>query len=156
MLRRTSTATVLVATLLVATTAVAAHHATHRRHVPGCWTHSCDRRVGRWLARWEAAHAPLSTAVASFYDDAGGTACGSHYTYGFAHLGPGESAEGWTPALGGLACGTRVRICAARCVTATMQDHGPYVYGREFDLNRTLKEAIGAGDTGEVRYRVLG
>jgi hypothetical protein len=48
-----------------------------------------------------------------------------------------------------------VRICAERCVTATMDDHGPYVPGREFDLDSATKEAIGAPDLGDVRYRVL-
>lgn len=96
-------------------------------------------------------------ATASYYDDRGSTACGFHARHGlgFAHLGPGEDAQGWTPALGGLKCGQGVRLCARRCVLAIMDDHGPYVAGREFDLSIRLRERIGAGDLGSVSYRLV-
>lgn len=102
-------------------------------------------------------HRPMARATASIYADGGNTACGFHASHGlgFAHLGPGETAEGWTPALGGLRCGQGVRICARRCVRAIMDDHGPYIFGREFDLSETLRSAIGASDLGSVRYRLL-
>jgi len=125
------------------------HHKEHHR--PGCNTHACDVRIDNAKARRERLR--MHSATASYYNDAGGHACSIHATYGFAHLGPGEDAEGWIPPKGGMACGTRIRPCAARCVTATMDDHGPYIYGREFDLNETLKNAIGAGDLGKVRWR---
>lgn len=84
----------------------------------------------------------MQTATASWFDDHEGTACGTHYALGFAHLP-------------GMACGTRVEFCAARCAVGTMEDHGPYVAGREFDLNAGLKEAIGASDLGPLRFRVI-
>lgn len=59
------------------------------------------------------------------------------------------------PPEGGFACETRVELCAARCAVAEMDDHGPYIAWRSFDLSRTTKEVIGAGDTGPVRFRLL-
>jgi hypothetical protein len=129
------------------------------KHHPECATVRCARAGDRAFNRHRerARRRRLArlrrntrTATASFYDDGGSTACGTHYTYGFAHLGPGEGSYA------GMACGTRVLFCAARCVIGTMDDHGPYVEGREYDLNRTLKDAIGASDLGTVRVRVLG
>jgi hypothetical protein len=146
-------ATALAVVFSTAPATAAARHPSHRRlHRPGCETRSCDHRIDRWLAERLRRHRArfFDTATASFYNDAGPTACGNaHYRYGFAHLGPGEGAYP------GMACGTRVRFCAERCVTGTMQDHGPYVAGREYDLNPALKAAIGASDLGTVRVRVL-
>jgi rare lipoprotein A len=83
----------------------------------------------------------MQSAGASWYDDSGPTACEAHYALGVANKT--------------LPCGTRVEICAARCAVVTVQDRGPFVEGREWDLNVGAKEAIGFGDTGEVRTRVL-
>jgi rare lipoprotein A (peptidoglycan hydrolase) len=85
---------------------------------------------------------PLSEALASWYDDAGQTACGFHATYGFANLS--------------LPCGAHVLMRGPGGeVVATMQDHGPYVGGRLFDLNPSLKNALGCGDLCTIGYRVL-
>lgn len=83
----------------------------------------------------------MATAIASWYEDGGSTACGTHYTLGVANKE--------------MRCGTRVEICAARCATATVDDRGPYVEGRLFDLNANLKATIGASDLGPVRWRVI-
>ncbi len=65
----------------------------------------------------------LEPEVASWYYDAGDTACGFHATYGVANKT--------------LPCGTRVTISyGGRSVLATVDDRGPYVYGRSFDLNQ--------------------
>lgn len=141
MLRRTSTATALVAILLAATTAAASHHATHKRHMRGCWTHACDWRVGRWW--WEHHRPPappLSEGVASWYDDSGPTASGAHEPYGVAHRT--------------LAFGTVLTICHAGCVRATVDDRGPYIEGRVLDLNAATKAAIGCSDICDVRWGV--
>jgi hypothetical protein len=84
---------------------------------------------------------PWQGATASWYYDAGQTACGFHATYGFASLI--------------LPCGARVEMRGpgGRVVEATMQDHGPYVAGRTFDLNPSLKAALGCGDLCYVRWR---
>lgn len=92
----------------------------------------------------------MHTALASWYEDGGSTASGFHAALGFAHLGPGE---GGYP---GMAFGTRVRFCAASCATGTMDDHGPYVSGREFDLDAALKSALGCSDLCRVRWRIVG
>lgn len=79
--------------------------------------------------------------IASWYDDSGATACGSHYTYGFASLF--------------LPCGQQVVMQGpGGTVTATMEDHGPYVAGRTFDLNPQLKAALGCSDLCSVRWRL--
>lgn len=97
----------------------------------------------------------MQTALASYYSDAGSTASGSHAGLGFAHLGPGEGEANGLGYVPGMAMGTRVRFCAAACVTATMDDHGPYVVGRLFDLNEALKAALGCSDLCMVRWRVV-
>jgi hypothetical protein len=85
---------------------------------------------------------PLMTeAVASWYDDAGQTASGIHYTYGFAALILGSD---W---------GRRILFCYRRCVVGRLDDHGPYVGGRTFDLNPALKTATGCPDLCTVRWR---
>jgi rare lipoprotein A (peptidoglycan hydrolase) len=83
----------------------------------------------------------MPKAQASWYYDAGGTACGFHRKYGVAHKT--------------LPCGTAVRMCKQRCVTAVVQDRGPFIAGREFDLNPALKGALGCGDICTLHYRVL-
>jgi rare lipoprotein A (peptidoglycan hydrolase) len=85
---------------------------------------------------------PVNVALASWYDDAGATASGLHYERGFAAL------------IFGSAWGHRVRFChAGRCTVGRLDDHGPYVAGRTFDLNPTLKAALACPDLCEVRWR---
>jgi rare lipoprotein A len=75
--------------------------------------------------------------VASWYDDGGSTACGFHAGLGVAHRT--------------LPCGTKVRLRhAGHTVTATVDDRGPYVGGREWDLNRNTAAALGFDGVGTV------
>lgn len=90
--------------------------------------------------------APAHIAIASWYDEHGVGAC---------DLGP-DVQTGYRFASLILKCGTRVRFCAQRCVTAIMADHGPYVTGRTFDLNVNLRAALGCGGLCTVRWRVIG
>ena len=85
---------------------------------------------------------PTQTALASWYDQGGVGACGmdAQAGLGFASLF--------------LACRTRVEFCYRGCVVATMDDHGPYVSGRAFDLNANLRAAIGCPDLCTVRWRL--
>src|SRR4051794_10861750 len=99
--------------------------AKDRKHVPGCASKACDKRIGK---RWAARHpkARMAAAVASWYGPGlygNKTACGqvlTPSTFGVANKA--------------LACGTRVRLCVRRCVVAPVIDRGPYVGGRTFDL----------------------
>jgi hypothetical protein len=105
------------------------------------------RLWGRERSSWKVRrHPPMSTAVASWYQDAGATASGAHYFYGFASLI--------------LNFGTRVEFCypagSTHCVVGTMDDHGPYVGGRTFDLNQNLASALGFGGVDVVAWRVVG
>jgi hypothetical protein len=76
-------------------------------------------------------------SVASWYYDAGATACGFHATYGVANRY--------------LPCGTKVTFRhGGHTVTATVDDRGPFVAGREWDLNQTLAGALGFGGVGTV------
>lgn len=69
-------------------------------------------------------------AVASWYDDAGGTACGYHTHYGVANKT--------------LPCGTQVTFrLGGRSVTATVDDRGPFIPGRTWDLNQNTAAALG-------------
>ena len=85
---------------------------------------------------------PMSPALASWYDDSGQTASGRHYPYGFASLAFGSE---W---------GKAVLFCyRGRCVTGRLDDHGPYVSGRTFDLNERLHVALGCPDLCALRWR---
>jgi rare lipoprotein A len=76
-------------------------------------------------------------SLASWFEDAGGTACGFHATYGVANKV--------------LPCGTKVTFrYGGRRVTATVEDRGPYVGGREWDLNQNTAAALGFGGVGMV------
>lgn len=84
-------------------------------------------------------------ALASWFDDAGSTACGTHATNGFAHL----PEAGWS-------CGTRVRFCyGSRCVTGMREDSGPYIEGRTFDLTPSLRNALVCPGLCHLRWRRL-
>ncbi len=76
-------------------------------------------------------------AEASWYYDAGNTACGFHAQYGVANRT--------------LPCGTKVAFrLGGRSVTATVDDRGPYVGGRDWDLNQTTAGALGFAGVGQV------
>jgi rare lipoprotein A len=79
----------------------------------------------------------LEPTVASWYYDSGNTACGFHATYGVANRT--------------LPCGTKVTISyGGRTVVATVDDRGPYVYGRSFDLNQTTSRYLGMYGVAQV------
>ncbi len=76
-------------------------------------------------------------SVASWYYDGGGTACGFHAGLGVANRT--------------LPCGTKVTLrYGGRSVTATVDDRGPYVAGRDWDLNQATAAALGFGGVGTV------
>jgi rare lipoprotein A (peptidoglycan hydrolase) len=76
-------------------------------------------------------------SVASWYNDAGSTACGFHAGLGVANRS--------------LPCGTKVRIrYGGRSVTATVDDRGPFVGGRNWDLNQNTAGALGFGGVGTI------
>ncbi len=79
----------------------------------------------------------LRPSVASWYYDGGSTACGFHATYGVANRT--------------LPCGTRVTISrGGRTVTAVVDDRGPYVWGRSWDLSQTTAAALAFSGVGTV------
>jgi rare lipoprotein A len=83
---------------------------------------------------WSSAGAGRLTVyrqtVASWYDDGGTTACGFHAYYGVA-----------SPS---LPCGTSVRLYyGGRTVDAVVDDRGPFVGGRDWDLNQNTAAALG-------------
>lgn len=92
-------------------------------------------RAGAKPVRW-------SVSVASVYDSSPPTASTRHAVFMVAHKG--------------LRFGTRVRFCYRRCVTAVVLDRGPYVAGREWDLNFAVMRAIRAPyGVFPVRWRVV-
>jgi rare lipoprotein A len=79
----------------------------------------------------------LEPTVASWYYDAGNTACGFHATYGVANKT--------------LPCGTKVTLSyGGRTVVATVDDRGPYVYGRSFDRDQTTSRYLGMYGVAQV------
>jgi rare lipoprotein A (peptidoglycan hydrolase) len=82
---------------------------------------------------------PAARALASWYQDAGATACGFHATYGFASRT--------------LPCGTKIRFTyGRRSVVGTMQDRGPFVYSRLYDLGENLHAALACPDLCHLRW----
>jgi hypothetical protein len=74
---------------------------------------------------------------ASWYSDGATTGCGFHAYYGVANTS--------------LPCGTKVTFFnGGRTVTATVDDRGPYVGGRDWDLNQNTAAALGFGGVGTV------
>ncbi|HUE25569.1 MAG TPA: septal ring lytic transglycosylase RlpA family protein [Solirubrobacteraceae bacterium] len=70
------------------------------------------------------------SSMASWYDDGGNTACGFHAYYGVANVS--------------LPCGSRVSFTyGGRTVNAVVDDRGPYVGGRSWDLNQNTAGALG-------------
>lgn len=79
----------------------------------------------------------FAPSVASWYSDGGATACGFHAFYGVANRS--------------LPCGTRVTFRrGGRSVNAVVDDRGPFVSGREWDLNQNTAAALGFGGVGVV------
>jgi hypothetical protein len=124
-----------------------AHLRRYERCARHSWARPVDERVwGRSRAANSARRQPpLNYSSVSWYNDAGTHCCGVYATYGVAACGSG-------------ACypqGTRIEFCDHGCVVATVDDHGPYVGGRAFDLNQNVAAAIGFGGLGVVGWRVL-
>lgn len=79
--------------------------------------------------------------LASWYNDAGNTACGFHAGLGVANKT--------------LPCGTKVRFrYGGRTVVATVDDRGPYVGGRDYDLNQNTAAALGMGGVATLESSV--
>jgi hypothetical protein len=79
----------------------------------------------------------LRESVASWYSDGGTTACGFHAGLGVANRT--------------LPCGTRVTFrYGGRTVVATVDDRGPFVGGRDWDLNQNTAAALGFGGVDAV------
>jgi hypothetical protein len=95
-----------------------------------------DRRNGRSTAS-VGQLTVYREAGASWYNDGGNTACGFHAFHGVANRT--------------LPCGTKVALrYNGRAVTATVDDRGPYVSGRDWDLNQNTASALGFGGVGTV------
>lgn len=102
------------------------------------WARDWRRRA--LAARWGRLHPWRGPVGASWYNDAGTTASGFHAYFGFANKT--------------LAFGTRVEfLYHGRTAVGVMDDHGPYVGGRVFDLNQNLARALGYGGIDAVMYR---
>jgi hypothetical protein len=124
-----------------------------------CQRNPAARGFARWYNHQQAAlhdqrvydaTRPYSSAVATYFDDAGATASGEHFTYGFASCG----SEG----MGCVPFGTRIEFCwQSRCVIGQREDSGPYG-AAGFDLNQNMAGAIGMVEAGRISltWRVLG
>ena len=87
-------------------------------------------RANRGATASAGSAAGFTASVASWYYDAGNTACGFHAHYGVANRT--------------LPCGTHVTLSyGGRTVVATVDDRGPFVAGRDYDLNQSTAAALG-------------
>jgi rare lipoprotein A len=79
----------------------------------------------------------LHPSLASWYEDAGNTACGFHAGLGVANRN--------------LPCGTKVTLhYGTQTVTAVVDDRGPYAGGRDWDLSQHTASALGFAGVGTV------
>ena len=62
--------------------------------------------------------------------------------------------NGLTAAHKTLPFGTQLRVCFKRCAVVTVNDRGPYVYGRGLDLSKGAADAIGLTASGVGRVKV--
>lgn len=86
---------------------------------------------------------PMTTVVASWYYDEGSTACGFHATYGVANKT--------------LPCGYHVMMAHdGNTVNATVDDRGPFVPGRDYDLDQATKAALACPDLCDVEVSATG
>lgn len=128
----------------------------HLWHYAKCMRghHGWGRAITLWAKErdaWNARrHPPASytTQVVSYYDDAGTHCCGYYSHYGVADCA--NYTDNCYP------MGTQVEFCYRSCITATVDDHGPYISGRYWDLNTNTAEAIGFTGTGvgPVQWRL--
>jgi hypothetical protein len=90
-----------------------------------------------WTSAGAGSVTVFHQTVVSWYNDGGYTGCGFHAYYGVANKT--------------LPCGTKVTFTnGGRTVTATVDDRGPYVGGRDWDLNENTAAALGFGGVGTV------
>lgn len=76
-------------------------------------------------------------SIASWYDDGGATACGFHAAHGVASTT--------------LPCGAHVAfLLGGHRVTAVVDDRGPFVPGRTWDLDQATAAALGFDGVGPV------
>jgi rare lipoprotein A (peptidoglycan hydrolase) len=89
-------------------------------------------------ASQQAQHTHFHRGVASwYYDDGGSTACGFRAAYGVANRT--------------LPCGTHVTFKrGGHRITAVVDDRGPYVAGRTWDLDERSARALGVSGVATV------
>jgi hypothetical protein len=94
-------------------------------------------RLNTHTSHWVGQLTVFRESLASWYEDGGATACGFHATMGVANRS--------------LPCGTKVTFrYGGDQVTAVVDDRGPYVGGREWDLNQNTASALGFGGVGTL------
>lgn len=103
----------------------------------------------------------LAVSVTAFADEAAAApATASWYGPGFAGnltaSGDVFNPQAMTAAHKTLPFGTQVEVCYNGCQVVTINDRGPYVAGREYDLSAGAAQAIGLGGTGTVDATILG
>jgi hypothetical protein len=86
-------------------------------------------------------HLHVRHGLASWYEDSETLACA-------------RAADGLGVASLTVPCGRRVRLCYRGCVTATVDDHGPYITGRVFDLGPAVKARIRCPDLCHLTWRL--
>lgn len=105
------------------------------------WGSARDSWAARRQARYRTNQPWNGPVTASWFDDSGTTGCGIHATYGFATLL-------------NIPCGSQITMRGpGGTVVATREDSGPYVAGRTFDLNPSLRAALGCSDLCSIFWR---
>ena len=107
--------------------------------------------VGLALAHRAGARVDWQRSTASVFDARAEPRLGC-WPYAGAKL----SATALVVAHRSIPCGTRLRVCARRCLTLTVRDRGPYIAGRELDIDELAQRRMGfVYGVGPVRWRQL-
>ena len=53
-----------------------------------------------------------------------------------------------------MRCGRHVLVCHLRCAVGVVDDRGPFISGRDFDLGPRLKSAVRCPDLCAIRWRL--
>lgn len=107
-------------------------------------------------ARLEAQREAEAEAASYTYVQASMYGSGDGFMYGTTASGDKVTPTSMAVAMKTMPLGTKIQLTyGGNTVTAVVNDRGPYVAGREIDLQPAVAAALGFGGVGTVGYKVV-